>query len=442
MKMPYLNALPSMEMRIIDFKGLNKGISAQSNELVDCKNVTLKDYPKLTARKPRQVLYSAIVNPQAIYKGNALYYIANGSFYADGVLKFSGLLAGKKSIVGFHGKICIFPDKKYYDETNATNGVIGNGLAYPVEGSCPDIDFVCVHDNRVFGVKGSTIYACALGNVNDWTTFVDVDGNPSLVGAYAADVASPGSFTGICEYQSHVVALKKNYHHELYGQMPSNFSIIEVSKTGTIENKSMIEVASILFFLNSQGVMRYGGGQATNISLNLNENYTNGTMCGDGRFLYLSLNNGSEYNLYVYDTLTSLWCREDNLQAVDMINYGNDVYCLSSDGKIYKFNNGTEVIEWYVVLSDLADIGAARKKNTKVIISLYAELDTEIEVSISEDREPFRGIVKYRFDKSIVKKIPLSVNAVSEFKLKIQGNKYAELYNIEKQVVGGGTVWH
>jgi len=165
MKLPYLKELPSSDVRIIDFKGLNRSITVQSNELVDCENVSLKFYPKLTTRQPRKILHSGIVNPQAIFKGNALYHIAGGKFYADGVLKFEGLLPGPKSIVGFHGKICIFPDKKYYDETNATNGNIGNGTVYPATGSCPDIDYICVHDNRVFGVKGSTIYACALGNI-------------------------------------------------------------------------------------------------------------------------------------------------------------------------------------------------------------------------------------------------------------------------------------
>jgi len=440
-KMPLLNELPSQEVKIVDFKGLNKNISPGTNELVDCQNITLKSYPKATTRQPREVLYSDIINPQAIFKGSALYYIANGGFYADGVLKFSGLMAGPKSIVSFHSKILIFPDKKYYDETNATNGVIGNGSLYPAEGSCPDIDFVCVHDNRVFGVKGSTIYACALGNVMDWTTFVDVDGNPSDIGAFATDVASPGNFKGIYEYQSHVVLLKENYHHELYGQMPSNFAVIEISKTGTINNKSMIEVASILYFLNGAGVMRYGGGQASNISLNLNEKYTNGVMSGDGRFLYLSLYNGYAYNFYIYDTLSSMWCREDDLRAIDIVSSGEVVYCLSSDGKVYKLNSGTETIEWYIVLSDIAEIGKTNKKNVSVVVSLFATFDTNIEISVSEDRKPFRTVAMYRFDTNIVKNIPVSINAVSEFQLKIKGDDYAEIYNIEKVVIGGGNVW-
>lgn len=442
MKLPYLKNLPSTEINIVDFKGLNKNISAMPNELVDCENITLKDYPKLTTRRPRNVLHSGYTKPQAIFKGLKLYHIANGTFYADGVSKFNGLSEGPKSIVSFHGKICIFPDKKFYKESDSTNGTIGNASAYPASGSCPAIDYVCVHDNRIFGVKGSTIYACALGNLDDWTTFIDVDGNPSAIGAYAVDVASPGDFTGIYEYQNHVVALKQNYHHELYGQMPSNFKIIEVSKTGTNSNNSMIEVSSVLYFLNKTGVMRYGGGQAVNISSNLNEKYDNGVMGGDGRFLYLSLYNGGSYNLYIYDTVNQLWWREDNLQVIQFTSDGEVVYCIANNGSVYQLNSGTETIDWSFTLSDISDIGKINRKNTKLIVSLFAEFDTEIIISVSEDRKPFRIVSNYRFDSSVVKSIPISINPVSELKLKIQGNKYAEIYNIEKSVVGGGTVWH
>ena len=443
MKLPFLKKLPSAETMMIEFKGLNKSIAAQSNNLIDCENISLKYHPKLTTRPSREVLYQDIINPKAILKSKEIYYVANGGFYANGVLKFSGLSNTSKSMVKFHSKICIFPDKKYYDESNETNGNIGNGSVYPAVGGCPDLDYVCVHNNRVWGVKKSSIYGCALGNVQDWTTFVDVDGNPSEIGAYAVDVASPGDFTGCIEYQNHVVALKENYHHELYGQKPSNFTVVEVSKTGTISYNSMVEVSSILYFLNSLGVMRYGGGQASNISLDLNETYINGVMGGDGRFLYLSLYNGSDYDLYVYDMSKAIWWREDDLRVVDFFNDGDIVYALTWDGYVYQFNSGTETnINWSFTISDLAEIGSTKKKNVKVILSLYTEYDSEIEIFVSEDRKPFRSIAQYRFDNNVVKSIPLSINAVSEFKLKVQGDKYVEVYNIEKNIVGGGTVWH
>lgn len=669
MKLPILNDLPKSETSIIEFRGLNKTISASTNELIDCENISLKYYPKIITRPPRKTLYSGLSNPQAIFKSKKLYYVANKKFYADGVFVFDkvggkgeyivtenavgnvagsntykvnvnfkkenaitiddvtlmavveptviepvegedppepfvlgdkqfivgddttitatniaaalnlvteitsiytvtselntititekvagggntpeymsvvgsgriltgteteskaadtieingikltaniefavgadipitttnianalnaktaitnlyttissdntitmtekikgggntptimettgtiridssnimrsvpALLPGSKSIVEFWDKICIFPDKVFYNELDGTYGSIGNGVVYPEQGSCPDIDYACVHDNRIFGVKGSTIYGCSLGNMQDWTTFINEEGEPSQTGAYAVDVASPGDFTGCIEYQNHVVAFKEHYHHELYGQKPSNFSTIEIAKIGTINNQSIVEISSALYFLSEQGVMRYGGGASSNISIQLNEKYSNGVIGGDGRFLYLSLYNNFEYNLYTYDTKNGLWWREDGLHVVDFAQDGDTLYCLASDNKVYEFNSGAEVIEWQLTLTDLSEIGKTNKKNTTIYAAIYAEYDTEIEVFISEDRQEFRRVASYRYENSSVKNIPVSINAVSELKIKIKGNKYAEVYSVQKKVVGGGTVW-
>ena len=56
MKLPILNELPKSETSVIEFRGLNRTISASTNELIDCENISLKDYPKLTTRKPREVI--------------------------------------------------------------------------------------------------------------------------------------------------------------------------------------------------------------------------------------------------------------------------------------------------------------------------------------------------------------------------------------------------
>ena len=43
---------------------------------------------------------------------------------------------------------------------------------------------------------------------------------------------------------------------------------------------------------------------------------------------------------------------------------------------------------------------------------------------------------RYRYDSDTVKNIPISINAVSETQDKIQGNKYAEVYSIQKKLSG------
>ena len=80
--------------------------------MIDCKNITLKDYPKLTTRNPREVIHEGIVNPQAIFKGEKLYCIADGNFYMMVLQNSLDSLQERKALLEFHKKICIFPDKK------------------------------------------------------------------------------------------------------------------------------------------------------------------------------------------------------------------------------------------------------------------------------------------------------------------------------------------
>ena len=68
MKLPILNDLPKTESSIIEFRGLNKTISASTNEMIDCKKHNLKrTILNLLQGNPREVIYEGIVNPQAIF---------------------------------------------------------------------------------------------------------------------------------------------------------------------------------------------------------------------------------------------------------------------------------------------------------------------------------------------------------------------------------------
>jgi hypothetical protein len=93
------------------------------------------------------------------------------------------------------------------------------------------------------------------------------------------------------------------------------------------------------------GVYAYSGDAPRNISLALNETYVSGVAGTDGRKYYLSLYNGTEYNLYVYDTFSDTWCREDDLNVKDFMYLDTDIYALTSD-TMYKFNSGTENVSF------------------------------------------------------------------------------------------------
>jgi outer membrane protein assembly factor BamB len=130
--------------------------------------------------------------------------------------------------------------------------------------------------------------------------------------------------------------------------------------------------------LSSDGINEYGGSIPRPISLSLDEKYVSGKAGTDGRRYYISLYNGTDYNLYVYDTLPGikLWHREDNLQVKDFANMNGVLYALAADNKVYRFDYGTEVIEWEVETDTMTQGYMGKKYSNE--IKVEAEMEEAI----------------------------------------------------------------
>lgn len=252
------------------------------------------------------------------------------SFKYNGVTK-GAVTATAKSMCDFNGKVIIAPDGKYYDYGTDTFSTVA---------TWPGLDYIDVLNNRIWGVKDSNIYASALGQYNVWD---DYSGDAE--DSYATDVAEEGDFTGIKATQNYIILSKRDYLYEVYGDKPSNFQVRLLGEIGCLSDKSMVEINHELYYLNHMGVYVYSGDAPRNVSLALNETYISGVAGTDGRKYYLSLYNGTEYNLYVYDTFTGVWCREDDLNVKDFLLLDTDFYALTTD-TLYKFDSGTEDVNF------------------------------------------------------------------------------------------------
>ena len=101
----------------------------------------------------------------------------------------------------------------------------------------------------------------------------------------------------------------------LYGYIPSQFKIVESAKIGCIDNRSISEVAGMLFFMSEKGVQTYSGGFPRSISDKLNLGpVTSASAIGDGRKYYISIDGVT----YIYDTWQSIWLPYMNLDVINL----------------------------------------------------------------------------------------------------------------------------
>lgn len=424
------NTKRPLKEEIIVFKGYNASENKVPGEMPDMLNLCSDEYPCISPRPSREVV-ATLGDPQSLFSAcGKLIYVDGTNFLYDGDIK-GEVTNGRKCMVEFQGKILIFPDKKYYDPDTDEFDDIGTG-EYPAEGSCPDMDYVAVLNNRVWGCKGNHIYASKLGNFKDWT-----DLGTDTTDAWAVDVASPGDFTGIFAYDNHLEFFKADCQHEQYGDRPSNFQIQEILKQGTLSHDSVQEVQGLLYTLWRNGVNVYGGGQPVLISRELNKNYVSGVSGTDGKKYYLCLYDGQEYYLFVFDPVLKLWHLEDNLEVIQFTSIDGHLYALCADGNLYKFNSGDEVVNWKAYTQVLHEYYNGKKVYSQLSFRVDLEAGSALAVYVKINNRPFKLVRSYVASGMTSFHVPLLIQQADHFQIMLEGRGRGKVYQITRKFFVG-----
>lgn len=420
MRLPYIPQTQRLVTKPLVFSGLNKSPIIDDIELSDGKSLDSDNLPAISPRKPLKTI-TTLTTPTDLYvMNNKLVYVDGTSFIYDGVVKGT-VTAGVKSMVEFNGKIVIFPDKKYYDFISDTFGTM----------TCPyDIDYATVHYNRIFGIKGSDIYASKVGEYDTWADYSGTE-----LDSWATDVGSEGNFTGITSYQDHIVFFKQNYMYELYGYTPSQFRVLEVAKVGCVDNKSISEVGGVLFFMGEAGIYAYSGGFPRVISekLQLN-NIESAKAGGDGRKLYVSVNGYT----YIFDTLRNTFMPYMD-DCLAFAQGKNVLYALGTDKKVYEIGAGTDPVVWEAVTKEY-DEGVFNKLSLKSVkLRMKMKEDSEVHVWVKLDGREWiehKIIAQSLYDahREVICSIPMKRSTIYQIKLTGQGE--ALIYGEREYYVG------
>ena len=119
---PKLNSRGSSRTVIDNFRGYNHNMRTRDGEFYETENMTVEYYPMLANRRRRGRLSASFTKLQAIIAKDALYWVDNGTLYANGnATGLTGLQTAKPTqLVSMGAYICIFPDKKYINTKNLT----------------------------------------------------------------------------------------------------------------------------------------------------------------------------------------------------------------------------------------------------------------------------------------------------------------------------------
>lgn len=137
MRYPRLSAKQGTRVAVDAFAGYNHNLKIADGEFYDTKNLTTKHFP-LFANRPKRGVISGVGNNaftklQAIIAKDTLYWVDNGTLYANGVATgLTGLQTVKETqLVSMGAYICVFPDKKYLNTKKLTDyGSMGASWSY------------------------------------------------------------------------------------------------------------------------------------------------------------------------------------------------------------------------------------------------------------------------------------------------------------------------
>ena len=436
------------EKYIVQFRGINYDEGHQDGDLAESENLSSEKFPFMTPRRQR-VKVAQYDAPSTLHTKEGLLVIDGTKVIYDGAV-VGTVTAGKKQTATIGNYIVIFPDKVYYDTAKGTfqsmeekvtasglvftnntitgktawkfrigdaveisgcsktgnnktiivRGVDGNILTFydnsfedateqgavTVARNVPDLEYICESNYRLWGVKDNTILGSKYG---DPLNFFNYDG---LTGdSYYIDVGSDGRFTGCAAYGSHICFFKENTLHKLYGSKPSNYQILTSQVYGVQEGseRSICTINEQLIYKGVHGVYVYSGGIPERIDKFGARRFSEAAAATDGEKYYISMRNGEDWNLYVYDMLKGIWLREDATHAVDLAKHEGSVYFLDADGGLYRIDREAtrEDVEWSATFCPFNETMDERKGYARFNMRIDMAAGAWLAVDIKTDRD-------------------------------------------------------
>lgn len=338
----------------------------------------------------------------------------------------------------------------FYENVFETEGTEESPQDYTEPGAVtiartvPDLDWICVNDNRLWGCKGDAIYGSKLGDPMNFNVF---DGLAS--DSYSVVSGSAGDFTGCCSYLGYPCFFKADRIFKVYGSKPGNYELMGSATMGVAPGcgGTLAVAGEVLFYVSPAGPAAWSGGIPSNISEVFGgERFTGGMAGSDGRRYYLSALSGQGRRLFVYDSLLGLWHREDETEAVGFAMEDGGLHMLSAAGALWRLDGGGEgelepPLTWLAEFGDFTEGSPDAKGYGKLQLRLELEAGAEVSAWLRYDSrgdwEPVRTLTA---DGKRSYLLPIVPRRADHCRLRLTGRGGCVVYSLARSYYGGSEL--
>lgn len=328
----------------------------------------------------------------------------------------------------------------------------GNIINWPVkvQKGVPGMDFICSHNNRLYGVSNSAnakeqteenfksrvIYVSALGMPDKFSEFSGADTD-----SYSVAEASNGDFTGCCEYGDYVLFFKEHKVVKFYGDYPSNmgysYDDIEGVKAGC--HRSLVIANEVLYYMGRDGYYAYSGSVPRSVSYKLDREYDD-VVCGtDGKRILLCGRVGAERELMEYQPQYGEWLRIGPVSVTAMALINGGLHYLSG-GNLMRWEGGNGAPEWFAEFHPWTE-NTFKRKRWK-FLRVRAEIEAGAEITIRVKIGDHETETLYRAEKTGWRtiKVPLPLMRTDRMVLTLRGSGLCTIHAIEREYQTGSDL--
>ena len=375
----------------------------KDSELTYVRNMSSHNYPAVGTRWGRTFFSTSLgtlASPHSLgERNNEQLHVVYGNTWACWNSSSTSLVSLTTTLASTEANILDYATgtNRYTILMNGTNKLIWDGTSTALtfgDANTPATKIFTSFKGRIFAARDNDIMYSAFQVPNDWTSAND---------AGSIDITNAkGEITGLCEYNGYLIAFTQYGMHELHGDDPGNFSMIDIEGSiGCVSHKSIVKCSNLLFWVGVNGIYVFNGATPQKISYEVNEYMDNvnkaywplifsGSL-GDYLYVAIPYNSTSINLVLMYDIKLKKWSVETG-SYVDFVTIANKLYGLDSTGGVTDMrnegvytDNGTP-IAWDMITKPFHKGGVSRSKTLRSMSVIYeCSTDASINVSYSTD---------------------------------------------------------
>ena len=318
----------------------------------------------------------------------------------------------------------------------------------------PDMQYVCEHDNRLWGVSNEEtdeVYNERTGEretVRSRVIFASALGEPSrfyeykglATDSYAVAVAGVGDFTALCKYQGALLAWKEDRMYRLTGSFPAEYYLRSYNIDGVASGSahSIQVINQALYYLAPAGVMSYYGTAPTYIGEQLGMNRLREGVAGrDRTHYYLSAAESDGRHLYAYDVAHGLWTEETPGGAVSMDRFGDRCHAVI-DGEICVLDaaDSAETVSWSAELFRWDEGTFAHKRYLHVTVEADVPEGATLALKWKDERDLTWQTAQLQREPEIAERVyrwVLDTKRAARMHVRLQGTGAVKVYALERE---------